>query len=194
METFCLGYLQSFCDILYENLNSLPGDARTQIGFIAYDSRIHFFDLSDGENGTFHIMVVPDLENIETKLDEFLPLPDGLMVTLCDSRGAVEALLNELPKAYQDNHEADSALGSALLIAGKLLNQTGGRITVMQTRIPNINPGALNEKLAKEPTTISATSDFYKKVALDYASQQIACDLFLLNTHYIDLTTLSMFN
>ncbi|CAF1187664.1 unnamed protein product [Rotaria sp. Silwood1] len=185
------GYLQSFCDILFENLNNLPGDARTQIGFIAYDSRIHFYDLSDRQNGTFHIMIAPDIENIENKLDEFLPLPDGLMVTLCDCRTIIETFLNELPKVYQNNHETDSALGTALLIAEKLLHNTGGRVTVIQTRIPNINPGALNENIGKEPTSIGPTSDYYKKLSLDYASQQIACDLFLLNSHYIDLTTLS---
>ncbi|UJR15134.1 hypothetical protein I4U23_002099 [Adineta vaga] len=185
------GYLQSFCDILFENLSTLPGDARTKIGFITYDSRIHFYDLSDRQNGTFRIMVVPDLENIENKLDEVFPVPDGIMVNLTECRTIIESFLNELPKVYQNNYETDSALGSTLLIAGKLLQQTGGRITVLQTRIPNVNPGALNGQTSKEPTIITPTSDFYKKLSLDFASQQIACDLFLLNSHYIDLTTLS---
>ncbi|CAF1266761.1 unnamed protein product [Rotaria magnacalcarata] len=185
------GYLQSFCDVLFENLSNLPGDARTKIGFLTYDSRIHFYDLSDSQNGTFRIMVAPDLENVESKLDEILPIPDGLMVILSECRPIVEAFLNELPKVYQNNHETDSALGTALIIAGKLLHETGGRITVMQTRIPNVNPGALCEQIAKEPKSIGPTSDFYKKLSLDYASQQIACDLFLLNSHYIDLATLS---
>jgi len=137
-------------------------------------------------------MIVPDLDN---KPEDFLPMPDGLMVTLCECRSTVETFLNELPKIYENNNETDSALGSALQIAGKLLGQTGGRVTVVQTRIPNLNPGALNEGInsgGKEPTTIGPTSDFYKKLSLDYASIQIACDLFLLNSHHIDLATLSM--
>jgi protein transport protein SEC24 len=140
-------------------------------------------------------MVSPDLDS---KPEDFLPMPDGLMVTLCECRSIVESFLNELPKIYEHNDETDSALGSALQIAGKLLNQTGGRITVLQTRIPNLNPGALNDEInsgghaGKEPTVIGPTSDYYKKLALDYASLQIACDLFLLNSHYIDLATLSM--
>jgi protein transport protein SEC24 len=194
---FLAGYLQSFCDILLESLNSLPGDARTQVGFITYDSRIHYYDLSDRQNGSFRVMIAPDLDS---KPEDFLPMPDGLMVTLCECRSTVETFLNELPKIYQDNHETDSALGSALQIAGKLLGQTGGRVTVIQTRIPNINPGALNEAIpsggqaGKEPTTVGPTSDYYKKLSLDYASVQIACDLFLLNSHHIDLATLSMCN
>jgi protein transport protein SEC24 len=142
-------------------------------------------------------MISPDLD---TKPEDFLPMPDGLMVTLCECRSTIETFLNELPKIYQDNHETDSALGSALQIAGKLLEQTGGRVTVLQTRIPNLNPGALNESVSnagntgKEPTTIGPTSDFYKKLSLDYSSVQIACDLFLLNSHHIDFATLSMLN
>ena len=142
-------------------------------------------------------MIVSDLDN---KPEDFLPMPDGLMVTLCESRSIIETFLNELPKIYEDNNETDSALGSALQIAGKLLDQTGGRVTVMQTRIPNVNPGALNESVSgtgsagKEPTMIGPTSDYYKKLSLDYASLQIACDLFLLNSHHIDLATLSMLN
>jgi protein transport protein SEC24 len=138
-------------------------------------------------------MISPDLES---KPEDFLPMPDGLMVTLCECRATVETFLNELPKIYQDNNETDSALGTALQIAGKLLGQTGGRVTVVQTRIPNLNPGALNESVSgggKEPTTVGPTSDYYKKLSLDFASLQIACDLFLLNSHHIDIATLSMF-
>lgn len=188
------GYLQSFCDVLLENLNTLPGDARTQIGFITYDSRIHYYDLSDRQNGSFRVMIMADLD---AKPEEFLPMPDGLMVTLSECRSTIEAFLNELPKIYQDNNETDSALGAALQISAKLLGQTGGRVTVVQTRIPNVNPGALTEAThtaAKEPTTVGPTSDYYKKLSLDYASMQIACDLFLLNSHHIDLATLSTYH
>lgn len=177
-----------------ESLNVLPGDARTQIGFITYDSRIHYYDLSDRQNGSFRVMIMPDLDS---KPEDYLPMPDGLMVTLSECRSTIENFLNELPKIYQDNDDTDSALGAALQIAAKLLGQTGGRVTVVQTRIPNVNPGALAEvvhtagQASKEPTTVGPTSDYYKKLSLEYASLQIACDLFLLNSHHIDLATLS---
>ena len=172
-------------------MSALPGDARTLIGFLGYDSQIHFYDLTDRPSGNFRVMVMPDLENVDDKLEEILPMPDNLLVNLSECRTMIEAFLNELPKIYQQNHSTDSALGTALQVAGKLLNVTGGRVTVLQSRIPNLNPGALNESVAKEPTVIAPTSDFYKKVALDYASAQIACDLFVFNSHYIDLATLS---
>jgi protein transport protein SEC24 len=140
-------------------------------------------------------MIVPDLDN---KPEDFLPMPDGLMVTLSECKTTIETFLAELPKLYENNDETDSVLGAALQIAQTLLGQTGGRVTVVQTRIPNLNPGALNEAVTtggqtgKEPTTVGPTSDYYKKLSLEYASLQIACDLFLLNSHYVDLATLSM--
>ena len=37
-----------FCETLLDVLDRIPGDARTQIGFIAYDSSIHYFNLAEG--------------------------------------------------------------------------------------------------------------------------------------------------
>lgn len=40
--------LQLVCDILKENLEQLPGDARTQIGVICYDAHIHYYVIYEG--------------------------------------------------------------------------------------------------------------------------------------------------
>ena len=45
MET---GYLKVFCDVLLEELEKLPGDSRTHIGFLTYDRVVHFYSLPDG--------------------------------------------------------------------------------------------------------------------------------------------------
>lgn len=33
------------CKLLKENLDKMPGDLRTQIGFITFDSTVHFYSL-----------------------------------------------------------------------------------------------------------------------------------------------------
>ncbi len=43
-----IGYLSVFCDRLLSKLDSIPGDRRTMIGFIAVDSGIHFYQFSEG--------------------------------------------------------------------------------------------------------------------------------------------------
>lgn len=41
------GYLSIVCNAISEELSRLPGDGRTQIGFLAVDSAIHFFSIPD---------------------------------------------------------------------------------------------------------------------------------------------------
>lgn len=41
------GYLYTFSEQLAQNLDRIPGDDRTRIGFLAFDSCLHFFDFFD---------------------------------------------------------------------------------------------------------------------------------------------------
>ena len=41
-----LGLLGVFCKCLLENLDRLPGDARTMVGILTYDSALHFYNLN----------------------------------------------------------------------------------------------------------------------------------------------------
>ena len=55
------GYLQVFCSTLMEEFDRIPGDSRTQIGFIAYDSSLYFFGLND-DTSQPQVLVVSDLD------------------------------------------------------------------------------------------------------------------------------------
>lgn len=73
---------------------------------------------------------------------------------------------------------------------------TGGRVTVFQSCLPNTGPGALTaredpaQRAGDNPPHLNPSTDFYKKLALDCSGQQIAVDLFLVNSQYLDLATL----
>ena len=180
------GYLQSFCETLLDNLDKIPGDSRTQIGFITYNSSLHFYNLSDALSQP-RMMIFPDLEDLE------LPMPDSLMVNLNENKEAIQLFLQSLPSMFADTYETDSALGTALNAAHMLLKQTGGRITIMQTCLPNVGVGSLKqreENIDKDSANLAPQTDFYKKLALDCAGVQIAVDLFMFNSLYADLATL----
>lgn len=49
--------------------------------------------------------------------DLFVPLPDGLLVNLSESRSLVDTLLDGLPTIFQDTIIADSAFGPAVKAA-----------------------------------------------------------------------------
>lgn len=184
------GYLQTFCKILLESLDELPGDSRMKVGFITFDGSIHFYNLGEGLNQP-HMLVVSDVEDV------FLPSPDNLLVNLHESKALITDLLNDLPKRFSHNGDINSCLGAALQVAYKLMSPFGGRVTVIQTCLPNYGPGQLknredpNQRAAKDVSNIGPANDFYKKLALDCSGQQIAVDLFLLCSQYIDIATIS---
>ncbi|XP_041120051.1 protein transport protein Sec24B-like isoform X4 [Polyodon spathula] len=185
------GYLNVLCQSLLENLDKLPGDTRTRVGFITFDSTIHFYNLQEGLSQP-QMLVVSDIEDV------FLPTPDSLLVNLKESKELVKDLLNALPCMFTNTRETHSALGPALQAAFKLMSATGGRVSVFQTQLPSLGAGLLHSRedpnqrsSAKVVQHLGPATDFYKKLALDCSGQQIAVDLFLLSSQYSDLASLA---
>ncbi|XP_030305556.1 protein transport protein Sec24B isoform X1 [Calypte anna] len=185
------GYLTIVCQSLLENLDKLPGDSRTRIGFITFDSTVQFYNLQEGLSQP-QMLIVSDIDDI------FLPTPDSLLVNLHESRELIKDLLNALPNMFTNTRETHSALGPALQAAFKLMSPTGGRISVFQTQLPSLGAGLLHSR--EDPNQRSSTkvvqhlgpaTDFYKKLALDCSGQQTAVDLFLLSSQYSDLASLA---
>jgi len=55
------GYLALFCQSLLEELDRIPGDLRTQIGFITFDRSLHFYNL-DEDHSQPQMLVVSDVD------------------------------------------------------------------------------------------------------------------------------------
>ncbi|PFX31272.1 protein transport protein Sec24A-like [Stylophora pistillata] len=183
------GYLHMVCKLLKENLEKVPGDLRTQIGFITFDSTVHFYSLKSKLSQP-QMNIVSDLEDI------FLPSPDDLLVNMNESKELITQLLDSLPNMFSNNHNVHSATGAALQAALKLVGHIGGRVTLFQTTLPNIGPGELKKRedgqksSPKDVQNLTPATDFYKKFALDCAAEQVAVDLFLLSGQYADIATL----
>uniref|UniRef100_A0A7N8WXI2 SEC24 homolog B, COPII coat complex component n=1 Tax=Mastacembelus armatus TaxID=205130 RepID=A0A7N8WXI2_9TELE len=185
------GYLKYFCESLLENLDKLPGDTRTRVGFLTFDSTIHFYNLQEGLSQP-QMLVVSDIDDI------FIPSHDSLMVNLKESKELVKDLLTSLPRMFSQSRETHSALGPALQAAFKLMVPTGGRVSVFQTQLPTRGAGTLqsredpNQRSSKKGVQhLGPATDFYKKLALDCSGQQIGVDLFLLSSQYADLASLA---
>lgn len=185
------GYLTIVCQSLLENLDKLPGDSRTRIGFVTFDSTVQFYNLQEGLSQP-QMLIVSDIDDI------FLPTPDSLLVNLHESKELIKDLLNALPNMFTNTRETHSALGPALQAAFKLMSPTGGRISVFQSQLPSLGAGLLHSR--EDPNQRSSTkvvqhlgpaTDFYKKLALDCSGQQTAVDLFLLSSQYSDLASLA---
>ncbi|PNJ59693.1 SEC24A isoform 2, partial [Pongo abelii] len=73
------GYLNSVCQSLLDNLDLLPGNTRTKIGFVTFDSTIHFYSLQEGLSQP-QMLIVSDIEDV------FIPMPENLLVNLNESK------------------------------------------------------------------------------------------------------------
>lgn len=51
------GYLHTFSEQLLINLDQLPGDERTKIGFIGVDATLHFFQFNHPDKPPKHLVV-----------------------------------------------------------------------------------------------------------------------------------------
>lgn len=61
------GYLENICSMLSKHLDDMPGDARTQVGFIAYNSNVHFYSMAEGYNQP-HEMTLLDIDGKQFSL------------------------------------------------------------------------------------------------------------------------------
>lgn len=183
------GYLRTFCDSLIDELDKLPGDGRTQVGFITYHRTLQFYQMGEGSSQATQL-IVGDVDDV------FLPSPSDLLANLSNCREQIVNMLSDLPELFNGSQETETCLGAALQAAYKMMNPTGGRVTVVLGSLPNIGPGAVMDReggadKADMTTLLNPSTDFYKKLALDCSGQQIAVDLFLIASQHCDLATIS---
>ncbi|MCO5549252.1 hypothetical protein L7F22_002719 [Adiantum nelumboides] len=185
------GMLQIAVDTIKSCLDKLPGYPRTQIGFLTFDSTLHFYSLKSTLTQP-QMLVVADLE------DPFLPMPDDLLVNLSESRAVVEALLNSLPSMFKDNLNVESAVGPALRAAFMIMSQLGGKLLFFQSTLPSLGVGRLKIRgddprvygTDKESSLRNPDDPFYKQMAADFSKVQISVNLYAFGDGYMDLASL----
>jgi len=185
------GMLASMASSIKQSLDDLPGSSRTQIGFITFDSHIHFYNLNSKLSS-------PQMIVVSEIVDVILPLPEDLLVNLKDSRSVVDSLLDSLPSMFKTSASTTNCLGPALNAAKKVIQHMGGKIVLFVSSLPQIGEGALknrdNPRLLgtdKEHTLLNAEEQWYKTNAIDLSRLQICVDTFMFAPQYTDMATIS---
>ena len=163
------GLLATAARTILESLDRLPNDAgETQVGFVAVDSKIHYFTLPTEEEAESSMLVISDLD------DPFLPAPSGLLGNITKARKSIESLLGKLGEIFQNNLDTKSALGSGMTAAHKILSKTGGKIICLTSTLPNAGIAKLESRedpkllgTNKETSLLQTASSFYKSFAID---------------------------
>ncbi|GKV43837.1 hypothetical protein SLEP1_g51088 [Rubroshorea leprosula] len=185
------GMIEVVAQTIKSCLDQLPGFPRTQIGFITYDSTIHFYNMKSSLTQP-QMMVVSDLDDI------FVPLPDDLLVNLSESRTVVETFLDSLPSMFQDNLNIESAFGPSLKAAFMVMNQLGGKLLIFQNTLPSLGVGRLRLRgddfrlygTDKEHALRLPEDPFYKQMAADLTKYQIGVNIYAFSDKYTDIASL----
>jgi len=197
------GMLSSMVAAIKDSIEELSNNSRCQIGFISFDSQVHFYNLKA-------TLSAPQMLVVSDVADVILPLPDDLLVNLCDSKTVVMALLESLPNMFRSNSNgsqnngggdagAGTCTGPALMAAKRVMQNLGGKLSLFQSSLPSIGEGALkmreNPRLLgtdREFTLLNAEDTWYKTNAIDFSRLQIAVDVYLFSPAYTDLATVSV--
>ncbi|KAF6154111.1 hypothetical protein GIB67_009811 [Kingdonia uniflora] len=185
------GMLEIVAKTIKSCLDELPGYPRTQIGFLTFDSTLHFYNLKSSLTQP-QMMVVSDINDI------FIPLPDDLLVNLSESRSVVDVFLDSLPSMFQDNGNVESAFGPALKASFMVMSQLGGKLLIFQATLPSLGVGRLRSRgddlrvygTDKEHTLRISEDPFYKQMAADLTKYQIGANVYAFNDRYTDLASL----
>lgn len=185
------GLLATAAAAIKASLDSLPGDERTMVGFLTFDTALHFYNLKSTLTAP-QMMVVTELD------DPFLPLPDDMLVNLRESREVVEALLDSLPSQWPNANLQlpDSCTGAALQAAFLVMSHLGGKMLLFQGSAPTLGAGKFKarEQLAaygteREAALRNPEDPFFKRFAAEASRQQITLDVFAAAPEPMDLAS-----
>jgi len=177
------------CETILSCLKELPGEPRTRIGILTFDSQVHFYQLS-GEITQPKMYVMSNVD------DPYIPLPpDEFVVNISDSEDLITELLEQLPRWHETTTNTNNCFGAAVACAFQIMEQTGGKVQFFNYGIPKIGVSKLQERQRstasdKQHLQIKRQIEDYLLKSVDFAKVQASCDLFAFADDTCDLPTI----
>uniref|UniRef100_H3ATB3 SEC24 homolog C, COPII coat complex component n=2 Tax=Latimeria chalumnae TaxID=7897 RepID=H3ATB3_LATCH len=191
------GLLRLLCEELRTLIHLLPREkgadlSQVKVGFVTYDKALHFYNVSSSLTQP-HMLVVTDISDVE------LPLLDGFLVLVNESRALIESLLDQIPVLFADTQERDAIFGPVVQSGITALKafECPGKLFVFHTSVPaadrnlkiRTNPGTNSTK--REKSLFQPQGGVCQSLVGDCIAQGCSVDLFLFpDTQYMDVATL----
>uniref|UniRef100_A0A8C5BSR4 SEC24 homolog C, COPII coat complex component n=1 Tax=Gadus morhua TaxID=8049 RepID=A0A8C5BSR4_GADMO len=194
------GMVNIVCQELKTLLDHLPRenpemDSVVRVGFVTYNKVLHFYNVKAS-------LAQPQMLVVSDVADMFVPLLDGFLVNVKESRMVIDSLLDQIPEMFADTRETETVFGPVIQAGLEALKAAdcAGKLFVFHTSLPIAEaPGKLknreDKKLIgtdKEKSLFQPQVGFYSTLAKDCVAQGCCVDLFLFPNQYVDVATLGV--
>ncbi|KAK3559510.1 hypothetical protein QTP86_013685 [Hemibagrus guttatus] len=194
------GMVKMVCQELKTLLDYLPREnpdveSNIRVGFVTYNKVLHFYNVKAS-------LAQPQMMVVSDVADMFVPLLDGFLVNVSESRVVIESLLYQIPEMFADTRETETVFGPVIQAGLEALKAAdcAGKLFIFHTSLPIAEaPGKLknreDKKLVgtdKEKTLFQPQVSFYANLAKECVAQGCCVDLFLFPNQYVDVATLGV--
>ncbi|XP_051530062.1 protein transport protein Sec24C-like isoform X9 [Myxocyprinus asiaticus] len=194
------GMVGIVCQELKTLLDYLPREnpdveSNIRVGFITYNKVLHFYNVKAS-------LAQPQMMVVSDVADMFVPLLDGFLVSVSESRVVIESLLDQIPEMFADTRETETVFGPVIQAGLEALKAAdcAGKLFVFHSSLPIAEaPGKLknreDKKLVgtdKEKSLFQPHVSFYNTLAKECVAQGCCVDLFLFPNQYVDVATLGV--
>uniref|UniRef100_A0A8B9Q066 Protein transport protein Sec24C n=1 Tax=Apteryx owenii TaxID=8824 RepID=A0A8B9Q066_APTOW len=194
------GLVRLICEELKSLLDYLPREddmeeSAIRVGFVTYNKVLHFYNVKSS-------LAQPQMMVVSDVADMFVPLLDGFLVNVNESRTVIASLLDQIPEMFADTRETETVFAPVIQAGLEALKaaECAGKLFIFHTSLPIAEaPGKLknrdDKKLIntdKEKTLFQPQTSFYNNLAKDCVAQGCCVDLFLFPNQYLDVATLGV--
>uniref|UniRef100_UPI00398EDC08 protein transport protein Sec24D n=1 Tax=Pristiophorus japonicus TaxID=55135 RepID=UPI00398EDC08 len=195
-----LGCVKLICEELKTLLDKLPraDQAETsaiRVGFVTYNKVLHFYNLKSS-------LAQPQMLVVSDTGEMFVPLLDGFLVNVQESRPVINNLLDQIPEMFADTSESETVFAPVIQAGLEAMKaaECSGKLFIFHSSLPTAEaPGKLknrdDRKLVntdKEKTLFQPQSHFYETLAKDCVANSCCVDVFLFPNQYVDVTTMGI--
>ncbi|XP_072881423.1 protein transport protein Sec24C-like isoform X2 [Hemitrygon akajei] len=192
------GLVHLLCEELKALLDFLPREGNAEesaikVGFVTYNKVLHFYNVKSS-------LAQPQMMVVSDVADMFVPLLDGFLVNVNESRAVINSLLEQIPEMFADTRETETVFGPVIQAGLEALKaaECAGKLFIFHSTLPLAEaPGKLknrdDKKLIntdKEKVLFQPQTSFYSNLAKECVAQGCCVDLFLFPNQYVDVATL----
>ncbi|KAM8924376.1 protein transport protein Sec24C isoform 2-T2 [Pelodytes ibericus] len=194
------GLVALVCEELKQLIDYLPREGNMEesvvrVGFVTYNKVLHFYNVKSS-------LAQPQMMVVSDVADMFVPLLDGFLVNVHESRTVITSLLDQIPELFADTRETETVFAPVVQAGLEALKaaECAGKLFVFHTSLPIAEaPGKLknrdDKKLVntdKEKTLFQPQTNFYNTLAQECVAQGCCVDLFLFPSQFLDVATLGV--